>query len=161
MAVIKLIRNTYGGIEYIYNLCAYIHNSQYMKKCSGIGVCASDHKKAAAEMILVRRFFHKESGNPLIHIIIAFDDTVKDEELAWSYIKTIASYFTLTHQIYFGMHGKDKDCPHLHGHLIVNSVSFVNGKMLNTDEEMPAFKHIVEETIGQKCKMVYADKKNS
>ena len=160
MAVIKVIRNTYGGVEYIQNACQYIHNSKYMKCCSGFGVCANDYMKAAAEMILVRRFFHKESGNPLFHIVIAFDDTIKDEELAWSYLVTIASFFAPTNQVYFAMHGKDENCPHLHGHLVVNSVSYVNGKMFNTDEEIPVFKHIVEETIGQKCKMAYADKKD-
>lgn len=74
MAVIKVIRNTFGGVEYIQNACQYIHNSKYMKRCSGFGVCANDYMKAAAEMILVRRFFHKESGNPLFHIVVAFDD---------------------------------------------------------------------------------------
>lgn len=161
MAVVKVMRNTYGGTGYIRNLCAYIHNSKYMIYCSGYGVCAFDHEKAADEMIATRRFFHKESGNPLFHIVVAFDDSIKDKKLAWSYLVKIAGFFMLDHQVYFGMHGKDDECPHLHGHMLINSVSFVNGKMLNTDVVLPIFIGFTEGTIGQKCMVVYEDKKGS
>ena len=78
MAVIKVIRNTYGGVEYIRNTCSYIMRSPYIKKNSAFGVCAFDPKRAAEQMVDVRKFFHKESGNPLFHVIIAFDDEMKN-----------------------------------------------------------------------------------
>lgn len=59
------------------------------------------------------------------------------------------------------MHGKDDECPRLHGHLLINSVNFVNGKMLNTDVVLPIFIGFTEGTIGQKCMVVYEDKKGS
>lgn len=161
MAVIKVIRNTYGGVEYIRKACEYIVNSPYLKKYSSFGLCTFNPKRAAEQMMYVRMFFNKLSGNPLFHVIIAFDDDVNDEKMAWCYIKNSAKWFLHDYQVFFGMHGKDQECPHLHGHLIINSVSYKNGKMLNSGVVMQKFKTAAEKIYQCKCKLIFLDKKDS
>ena len=161
MAVIKVIRNTYGGVEYIRKACEYILHSPFIKNYSAFGVCAFDPKRAAEQMVDVRKFFHKESGNPLFHVIIAFDDEMKNEKAAWNYIVNSALWFLPDYQIFFGMHGKDEECPHLHGHLVINSVSYKTGKMLNSGVVMQQFKIAAEKLFKCKCTLIFLDKKDS
>lgn len=97
----------------------------------------------------------------MFHIIVAFDDTVNDDIVAWRYIVKAALFFLFGYQVYFGMHSKDEETPHLHGHLAVNSVNYRNGSMMITDIIIPLLKTHIEKITEQDCTVIYEDKKNS
>lgn len=110
-------------------------------------------------MLIVREYFGKTSGNPLVHIVIAFNDDVKDLETAAEYTQKCASYFSPMYQVLYCTHMKDTHCGSMHGHIVINSVSYLNGKMITTGyEEMYFFNEYVSEVTGQKCTFEFDNK---
>ncbi len=80
------------------------------------------------EMMSVKNLFNKTTGNTYFHIIQAFS---VDDDLSYQKAHKIgldlANYFK-DYQVVIATH---KDKAHIHNHLVVNSVSFQDGKKLH------------------------------
>ena len=158
MAKIDIIRNTYGGLEYLLNALAYASDARSLYR-GGFGVNPYNYEEAYNQMLIVRIWFNKTSGNPLVHIVIAYNDKVKELAVAAEYGKKCAEYFAGKYQVLFCTHLKDTKCGSLHTHIIINSVSYHNGQMITTGyEEMYFFCEYVAKVTGQKCAFHFDNK---
>ena len=158
MAKIDIIRNTYGGLEYLQNALEYVSDDRALYR-GGFGVDPYNCSNAYDQMLLTRKYFNKTSGNPLVHIVIAYNDEVKDIAVAAEYGRKCAMYFAGKFQLLYCTHLKDTLCGSLHTHIIINSVSYVNGQMIVTGwEEMNAYCQYVAQVTGQKCWFYFDNK---
>ncbi len=134
MAVIKVKKDFGGGLEYLKNVCNYICNPKRAVDWSGNGVDPYHPDICYEQMLAVKRYYGKTSTNPLVHFIISYNvSSAPDVKTAADYTKDIAKYFHQRYQTLHCTHKADHDCSWFHGHILVNSVSFVDGKMLSTD----------------------------
>ena len=158
MATIDVIRNTYGGLEYLNNALGYVSDDRALYR-GGYGVNPYDYSMAYNQMLYTRQYFNKVSGNPLVHIIIAYNDQVKDLATTARYGQQCAQYFSRRFQLLYCTHEKDTTCGTLHTHIIINAVSYVNGQMIQTGyEEMNAFCNYVSRVTGQSCRFYFDNK---
>lgn len=136
MGIFKVIRNTNDGLQYMYNALNYVcyEHTDYDKRYSP----NVDIDNAYEQFLLVKRYFYKTSGNPIFHFIVVYDVRStwgNNYEQAASMSRNIAAYFSDKYQIVYGIHRKSclKKCGGLasiyHAHFVMNSVSYVNGKM--------------------------------
>lgn len=158
MAKIDVIRNTYGGLEYLNNALGYVSDNRAMYR-GGYGVNPYDNSMAYNQMLYTRQYFNKVSGNPLVHIIIAYNDQVKDLYTAAQYGNMSAQYFSPRFQILYCTHEKDNTCGSFHTHIIINAVSYINGQMIVTGyNEMYDFCQYVYQVTGQKSWFYFDNK---
>lgn len=158
MAKIDIIKNTYGGLEYLNNALAYVSDGRALYK-GGYGVNPYDYEDAYNQFVYTRQYFCKVSGNPLVHIVIAYNNQVKDLYTAAQYGNKCVQFFTPRFQLLYCTHEKDTTCGSFHTHIIINSVSYINGQMINTSfEEMKAFCDYVSQVTGQKCWFYFDNK---
>ena len=157
MGVLILKRNTDGGIEYLEKLCYYLKFNRKTKSIRddfviafGSGVDADSMEDAYFQMMQVRKYFRKTGGNPLLHYIFSFDKRVKDEEAAIRYSRKIIAYFQDKYQVICAIHHKEREYSHYHVHIVVNSVSYVDGRMIDSYlPEIEKFrKHIAAVTMS-------------
>ena len=130
MAIVKIKtakRNIKGIIDYVTN----------PEKTNELLISGKDctPETASIEMQVVKEQYNKTDGNTYFHVIQSFspDDNITPEK-AHEVGVNFADYFK-DYQVLIATH-TDKN--HLHNHLIVNSVSFENGKkvhMSNKDLE--------------------------
>lgn len=160
MARIKVIRNTYGGDEYLWNGCHYIHDPKKAIVSGGYGVNYSNPVAVYTQMKTIKKMFNKESGNPLAHIIVSFSGSVNDLETALKYADVCAVYFSNRFQVYYCLHNKDAGCSHYHVHMIINSVSYKNGKMISTgDDTMSPYTEFVSKLLNEYSHYYFPTKK--
>lgn len=161
MAEINVIRNTYGGMEYLRNALEYVSDERSLCR-GGYGVDPYDTDRAYEQMIATRRYFGKVSGNPLVHVVIAYDKSVTDLSTAVQNGFLCARYFAYKYQVLYCTHEKDTSCGSFHTHLIINAVSYVNGQMISTGfKEMNDFCSYVTEITGQKSWFYFDNKAGS
>lgn len=160
MARISIMRNTYGGCNYIKNSLNYIRDDRAISG-GGYGVDPYDPAVAYYQMMQTRRYFNKTSGNPLVHIVVAYTRNLKTLEQATKYGDAIARMFADRFQVMYCTHNYDDYCNWYHTHIIVNSVSYINGAMIETGyDEMRCFCNKVSNLLGEYCQF-YFDNKSS
>lgn len=160
MARIVIIRNTYGGVEYLKRVLNYVRDGRALSG-GGYGVDPYDPEIAYNQMMQIRRYFNKISGNPLVHIVVAYSQDLNSLEQATIYGDAIARMFADRFQVLYCTHHYDNNCDWYHTHIIVNSVSYINGAMIETGyDEMSSFSNIVSRLLGEYCQF-YFDNKNS
>ena len=158
MAKIDIIRNTYGGVEYLLNALANVSDDRALYR-GGYGVNPYDYTKAYDQMLITRKYFNRVSGNPLVHIVIAYNDKVKELAVAAEYSKKCADFFAGKYQVLYCTHLKDTTCGSMHTHIIINAVSYQNGQMIQTGyQEMHFFCEYVAKVTGQKCQFYFDNK---
>ena len=126
-----IIRNTYGGLEYLRRGCFYVTNHARAIAPGGFGVNYTDADNCYQNMLAIKQFYHKTSDNPLLHIVVSYSSNVNDIYTAIRYSQKIASYFN-DYQYAYCTHAKDRECSYFHMHLIINSVSYINGKLISS-----------------------------
>lgn len=158
MARIDVIRNTYGGSQYLQNALNYVSDSRAM--CGGgYGVNPYNPNAAYDQMIAVKRYYGKTSRNPLVHIVIAYDNSVKDIDIAAYYGEQGARFFAGRFQVLYCTHEKDFHYSHFHTHIIINSVSYINGQMIQTGfNEMNTYCNFITKLTGQKSWFYFDNK---
>ena len=107
------------------DVIAYIlRNDKTPHHC--IGGAAVNVYNALQEMTLLAQAFHKDSGLRLRHSVISFE---KDKQITLEAAEQIAchavSYYGSAYQMIYAIH---EDTAHLHIHLVMNSVSYLDGK---------------------------------
>lgn len=158
MAHVDVIRNTFGGLNYLRKALNYITDDRALNGW-GYGVDPYNVNYAYLQMVQNRQYFGKISGNPLVHIVIAYDLSVTDLATAARYGDFGAHFFADRFQLLYCTHEKDFEYGHYHTHIIINSVSFINGYMIQTGyKEMREFCDYLESVIGQKCNFTFENK---
>ena len=110
-------------------------------------------------MLAVKKYYGKTTGNQLIHLVISYDDLVKTEEQACALTYRLAAYYKDNYQVLFCTHEKDRLCPryNYHMHMMINSVSYRDGKMfISSIENMNRFCEYVTEITGRKSRLYFA-----
>lgn len=158
MAKIDIIRNTYGGLNYLHKALEYVADYRALFT-GGYGVNPYDTEMAYNQMLYTRQYFGKVSGNPLVHIVIAYNNQVKDLGTAAYFGQQCAQYFAPRFQVLYCNHMRDEHCCQFHTHIIINAVSYVNGQMITTGyDEMYDYCKYVEQVTGQKCWFYFDNK---
>lgn len=161
MVNIKLIRNTYGGIEYLKKVCNYVINKHSPVFVGGLGVEYRDAQKAYLQMVAVKKHYGKLTCNPLIHIVVSFDLSVQDENVAVTYAKGIALFFYRRYQVLFAVHHKECENSLYHVHYVVNSVSLFNGLLFHSSPmTLDTFCKHVAKVTGLKPHSCFDNKAN-
>ena len=108
-------------------------------------------------MLFVKNYFHKTQENPLIHFIISFGDEVRKYEKAKAYAVLIGAVFKCRYQLIWAVHQKKRGDSLFHIHIIMNSVSFVDGKLYDSSKEnLSKFCDEVERITGTGCRYYFA-----
>lgn len=138
MGLLKIIRHTDGGYDYMNNALNYVAFGKASYDCVGspnVSLhCPHDQFHA------VKKYFDKRSGNPLFHfIVVYYPRTAYDVEQAKALSRVIAAYFADQYQIIWCVHHKPMSSKYggvssmYHAHFIMNSVSYVDGRMYRGD----------------------------
>lgn len=162
MAIIKVKRDTYSGESYLHNLCCYIEKKNingetvYPVDVGGNGVNFYSAADVQNQMMAVKKFYGKTSDNPLIHLMVCYDESVTGSEQACNLSRKIASFYDDDYQYYYCTHNKDNEFPHYHTHILINSVNYINGKLFNSGyENMQSFCKYVADVTGQKSRLIF------
>lgn len=155
MVAVIIKRNTSPENNYLQNACEYVLDERAIA-LGGFGVTPYSATDAYSQMQAERRYFNKESMNPLIHIIISYDQSVIDADTAARLSRQCASFFSNSYQVLYCAHEKDRSCSNYHTHLVINAVSFVNGAMFNSGiQNMQPFCDFVATITGKYCKLYF------
>ena len=145
MGILKIIRHTNAELFYLHNAIRYVTGGHTDPDYIGSpNVFVPD---AYEQMLKVKQYFGKTSGNPLFHFVVVYDaSTAFDPQRAMSLTAQIASYFSSRYQIVWCVHEKHMSKKYgrisslYHAHLVMNSVSYIDGKMFqNTKKDIFAF----------------------
>lgn len=157
MAKVIMIRNTFGGCKYLQKALKYIRDERAIAG-GAFGVDTYDPEVAFYQMMCTKRFFNKTGGNPLIHIIVSYSKEVQSYETATRYGWFIANYYADRFQSVFCTHGFDNGNWY-HSHIIINSVSYINGAMFDSSfKEMKKLRDYVAKITGEKCQFFFDNK---
>lgn len=148
MVVVKVKRDTAGEENYLKNACNYVADERTIE-VDGYGVSPDNAKDAYEQMMAVKRYYSKTSGNPLLHVVVSYDNSVKSAEKACELSRKCAEYYNSDFQTLCSTHEKDRGCSNYHSHLLINSVNYNNGIMINSSvENMNHFcEHVADITI--------------
>lgn len=162
MGTLKIIRNTSADASYLYHALRYIWDERALTlEARGVSL---DAERAFEEMMKVKRYFGKVSGNPLIHMVVSFDNRKVHEEGSAIYqARNIASYYADKYQVAWCVHMKGQkrrsgQCASLfHAHIILNSVSFLDGRMFaENHSDLNAFLGFLKDmTHDERWNVVY------
>lgn len=87
---------------------------------------------AYKQMVGLQRFFEKDKERRMYHLMITFEENVKDLDLIRDIAEEVADYLGSERQLLYGIH-TDKENYHIH--LAMNAVSFRNGKKWHKDKK--------------------------
>ena len=161
MGTFKVITKPDAEQEYLLNCFRYIIGGHTIPECyGGINVCP---ERAYQQMMAVKQYYGKTTGNQLVHFVITLDHRVFDELDALLLADRIAGYYGNRYQIIYGVHRSHRNnrygliASYLHIHMIMNSVSFVDGKMYadNKGDTQRFLEHIKKVTGDYHWKIVY------
>ena len=129
MLFCKRITNDYKDLKCIYSVIDFIYRNNGNNNTYVGGINIANPIKAADEFMLVKRYYGKTEGTQLRHYVISPDP----KELFIPYMATelgyqICAYYADKFQSVFSVH---TNTSHLHIHVVINTVSYVNGKKLH------------------------------
>lgn len=154
MGFIKIVNKPYDTKESLNNLIYYIAN--YSEFIGGCGISVLSLESVISEFETIKKVFNKaeEGRRQVRHFIISF----RYGEMNIEFIKKIAwemaKYYGNKFQVFYGIH-LNTDTPHIH--FAVNSVSFVDGKMLSEGYyELENNRQLLQK-FEYECKMPFFD----
>lgn len=162
MAVlIKVIRDSGGGLPYLQNACYYIRDGREQGYgYGGYGVNPYDAGAAYSQMEAVKRYYGQTNANPHIHFVVSFDGPTNTAEFAAYAAPLIAGYFKDNYQVMWGVHPADSDSSHYHTHILLNSVNLQNGHLFHSGRyEVNGFCRHVKAITGMPYRVVYENKR--
>lgn len=124
MAIIKAVKNSHSDIKHIINYVTKKEKTIGKKLCSGFN-CNVD--TAVTEMQATKELYGKTGGRTYLHFVQSFPKNENITPLqAHQFTKQFVEQCPLfaDFEIIFATH-MDKE--HLHSHMVLNSVSFVDG----------------------------------
>lgn len=91
-----------------------------------IGGYAVSPEQATLEMEMLTKFWRKDHGVHLRHMVLSFTPAeIKDPFEAYDIAINAVAFYGRTYQIIFAVH---EDSDHLHIHIVMNMVSYLDGK---------------------------------
>ena len=121
----------------------------------GYGVDCYNPIRALYQMKAVRKYFGKSSYNPLIHFIICYDGHVMTVDEACKLTAEIVSELADEFQMCIAIHEKDRDYAHFHAHVVMNAVSYVDGRLFHSGfAELNELCRKVSEVTERCCRLV-------
>lgn len=130
MVTVKAISGSYDDQRACANVINYIF--QYYKTpndlIGGYGAIVTTTNQCVECFEIVKNIFNKQDGRQLKHIIISFERNFNDLNAIYEMAFDFARFFANDYQVVFAVH-EDKPCYHIH--LVINSVSFKDGRMLD------------------------------
>ncbi len=156
MVIVKVKRDTYGGERYLLNACRYLENAERSIDCDGYGVDPYQLEYTVHQMMQVKAYFGKTSDNPLMHFVVSFDQSVTDTQRACNLSRQIAAYFHSQYQVLWCVHEKHRQSSFYHCHIVINSVSYINGMMYHSSAtNVQAFCDYVSALTQRPCRFVF------
>ena len=147
-----------GDDEHRENLVNYIEDDRKLM-IGGNGVDYTNAGATLKQMETVAEYFDKTHVCPLVQVILAFDGSVTDPQMACAYTKQAAQYFGEDYQSVYCAHEKDHECATLHAHIMLNPVNVQDGKLLDTNHDnMDAFCDYVSDITGNNNRLIYKRK---
>lgn len=129
MAITKILHikeGKHGTSEHLKNAIPYATNPQKTFEGLLTGACNCLPETAYEQMLLTKEKFGKEGERVAYHFIISFVKGEITPGVAYQVIdEFVQEYLSERYEAVFGVH-EDKE--HIHGHIIFNSVSFVDGR---------------------------------
>lgn len=129
MAITKPAKGNYMNCDAVSNTIRYICNCVNTDYIGGYGVSLYDIDCSIREFMYIKNIHHKTEGRQVRHFIVSFSPKEERKitpEIA-SYIGyEIAKYYSNKYQIMFSV---QVNTDNLHIHFVMNTVSYVNGKM--------------------------------
>lgn len=153
MAIVKIFSSK-GNLK---NILKYITNPAKTDTSLISGKdCVSE--SAYDEMMSVKNIYNKTTGNNYFHVIQSFSPTDKlDYQNAHEIGLKFAEYFK-DYQVVVATH---KDRKHVHNHLVINSVSFENGKKVHMSKnDLEALKEYSNKLCSEENLSVISTKKS-
>ena len=128
MAKLVMKNKTYKTKVALYNVLAYIvENSESLGGC---GISISSTNIIYCEFEAIKRIWMKpeEGKRQVKHFYVSFGRKEIGYKMVLQIAWTIAEYYGKRYQVLYGIH---TDTANLHIHYAINTVSFVDGKMLS------------------------------
>lgn len=163
MVIFKIVRHSNGGRQYMKNMLGYILDDRAVftgfNGISGYGTNQEIIHKAMEEMLFVKKYFGKVSGNPLIQFVVSYDSNVNDAFMASSITEKIARFLADSYQYIWVVHYEPRveesgfyAC--YHAHIVINSVAYTNGKMYSeSPENIRSFAQHIANVTGANIKI--------
>ena len=164
MVLVKVKRDITGGERYLKNALHYVFGKEDDKpvSISGNGVDTTSVNAAFEQMHNVKKYYGKTSGNPLVHLMVTYDNSVDDPDTAVQYTDEIADYFADRFQTLQCTHHEEQNNGKslYHTHIVANSVSFTDGMMFKSGRpDLQGFCEHIEEVTGQKTLLKFESNK--
>jgi hypothetical protein len=157
--IVKVIRHSIAGLPYLWNICGYGRDHEIAR--GGYGLNPFVQETAYSQMVTLRRYHNQLSTNPVVHIVVSFDEQTDNAEFAIKKAPAIAAYFKNYYQLIWSVHPADQDSSHYHLHIMLNTVNAKNGRLFHSGPaEMHAFAAHVKQFTGQPYKLVFEQRKN-
>ncbi|MDE6426823.1 MAG: relaxase/mobilization nuclease domain-containing protein [Ruminococcus sp.] len=171
MVIFKIVRHSNGGQQYMENMLRYVLDGRALftgfNGIFGYGTNQEIVSKAMEEMLFVKKYFGKVSGNPLIQFVVSYNSNVSDAFMASSITKEIARFLADSYQYIWVVHYKPREeesgmyaC--YHAHIVINSVSYTNGNMYSGGpEETRPFAQYIANITGANVHIEYFYEKSN
>ncbi|MBR6617249.1 MAG: relaxase/mobilization nuclease domain-containing protein [Oscillospiraceae bacterium] len=161
MGILKIITKPDADGMYLENVVNYIVHGHSIIT-GGFNICP---ECALEQMQIVKNYYGKTGGNGLVHFIVSFNRNVYSIMYAEKSARKIAKYYADRYQILYAVHAEPRTNSRgevvnlLHVHLLMNSVSFVDGSEYqdNIKEAKKFAKHIAEMTGDSRWKICFGD----
>lgn len=128
MASVKIVQESYNTKNHMNNLIYYIERKADF--CCGYGISMKNATSVIDEFERIKEaWFKSEDGRRQVrHLIVSFADGEVDLDEAVKIAWDIAEYYGQRYQVFYGIHN---DTDNIHIHFAINTVSFIDGKMLS------------------------------
>ena len=132
MLIVEEIKGTFADLNSLYDVTNYAIKD---KKNAGHTVLWAGSfnvfniTRAGDEFLHVKRYYNSFGSKLVRHFVVSFDtkDYITAPE-AYIIANQICAFWADRFQVVFGVH---QDTKHLHIHFVVNTTSFVDGKILS------------------------------
>lgn len=148
MEIVKVVNEGYHYQRDLRNLIFYVTDA---KKTGGmffgIGVNPYHPQMMFDQMIAVKKAYGKEADGlrQVRHIIVGFQDQKVTSDLAFRVGYDIAGFYAGRYQVIYGIH---QNTDNLHIHFLINSVSYMDGRMFSGGwTELADFKYHVRNVL--------------
>ena len=159
MDLVIIKRCAPGDDEHRENMVKYIEDDRKLA-IGGNGLDYTNSEAAVDQMQAVTDFFDKSHYCTGVQMIVAFDDKVSDKETAIDYISQIAGKLPEDYQHLYCVHERDSETDSFHGHIMINPVNAVDGRMLSTGiKDMAPIRDDIEKITGNKNRLVFKRKR--
>ena len=146
-------------MPYPWNICNYGRDHEIAR--GGYGLNPFVQEAAYSGMVTLRRYHHQLSTNPIVHIVVSFDEQTDNAEFAIKNAPAIAAFFKDHYQLIWMVHPADPDSSHFHMHILLHSVNLQNGKLFHSGPyEMNAFCYHVKSITGMGFRLVCEQRDN-